>query len=162
MSDERPADLSDPLVVSVTARIDAPAHELFALLRDPARHRDVDGSGMIRGSDAPAVGKVGDTFVVRMHNDEFGDYEMRNHVVEYVADRAIAWAPKRHDVDDEDWDHRWGWRLEPAGEATEVTAFFDCTRVPEDGRRILRNGERWRADLERSLERLGALATPQR
>ncbi|MHB8247255.1 MAG: hypothetical protein ACYDGN_18330 [Acidimicrobiales bacterium] len=38
-----------------------------------------------------------------------------------------------------------------------MTAFFDCTHVPEDGRRIQRGGERWRPDLERSLEDPGAL-----
>jgi hypothetical protein len=151
------ADLSDPLVVAVSRRVDAPAHDIFEVLRDPRRHPEIDGSAMVRGTDAPPVEGVGDTFVMRMHNDEFGDYEMRNHVVEFVPDRAIAWAPKRHDVDEEDWDHRWGWRLAPEGAATQVTAFFDCSRVPEDGRRILRGGERWRPDLERSLERLAAL-----
>jgi hypothetical protein len=93
-----------------------------------------------------------------MHNDEFGDYEMRNEVVEYVQNEAIAWAPKRHDIEDDgDWNHRWGWRLKPDGAGTELTAFFDCTRVPTDGRRILRDGERWRPVLERSLERLDGL-----
>lgn len=152
------AGLSDPLVVAVSRRIEAPAHKLFEVLCDPRRHQEFDGSTMVRDTDALPIEAVGDTFVMRMHNEEFGDYEMRNHVVEYVQDRAIAWAPKRHDVDDdEDWDHRWGWRLAPDGEATEVTAFFDCTRVPEEGRRILRGGERWRPDLERSLERLDTL-----
>ena len=79
-------------------------------------------------------------------------------MVEFIQDRAIAWAPKRHDVDDdEDWNHRWGWRLTPDGKATEVTAFFDCTRVSEDGQHILRGEERWRPVLERSLVRLAAL-----
>lgn len=151
-------DLTDPLVVSVSRRIDAPAHDIFQVLRDPRRHHEFDGSTMVRDSEAPPIEAAGDAFVMKMHNDEFGDYVMRNHVVEYVQDRAIAWAPKRHDVeDDEDWDHRWGWRLTPDGEATEVTAFFDCTGVPENGRRILRDGERWRPVLERSLERLEIL-----
>lgn len=151
-------DLSDPLIVAVSRRIDASAREIFDVLRDPGRHQDFDGSTMVRDTDDPPIEAVGDTFVMRMHNDEFGDYEMRNHVVEFVQDRAIAWAPKRHDSDDdEDWDHRWGWRLNPDGEATVVTAFFDCTRVPESGRLVLNGGERWRPDLERSLERLQAL-----
>jgi uncharacterized protein YndB with AHSA1/START domain len=152
------AELSDPLVVAESRRIDAPASEIFAVLRDPSRHREFDGSGMVRDSDAPAIEAVDDTFIMHMHNDEFGDYEMRNEVVEYDRDRAIAWAPKRHDVkNDGDWNHRWGWRLEPEGERTLVTAFFDCTRVPDEGRRILRDGERWRPVLTASLERLETL-----
>jgi uncharacterized protein YndB with AHSA1/START domain len=152
-------DLSDPLVVSVSRRISASPHDVFEVLSNPQRHHEFDGSDMVRDSDASPIEAVGDAFVMRMHNDEFGDYEMRNEVVEYVQDEAISWAPKRHDVvDDEDWNHRWGWRLKPDGPATEVTAFFDCTRVPADGRRILRDGERWRPVLERSLERLEVLA----
>jgi uncharacterized protein YndB with AHSA1/START domain len=155
------SDLSDPLVVAVSRRIDAPAHEIFQVLRDPKRHHEFDGSGMVRTTDDPPIESVGDTFVMRMHNDEFGDYEMRNDVVEFVADRALAWAPSRHDVEEDGWDHRWGWRLAPDGEATEVTAFFDCTRVPEDGRRILRDGQRWRPVLERSLEQLEVLVVDE-
>jgi hypothetical protein len=157
--DQGLADLADPLVVTATCRIDAPASAIFEVLRDPRRHPNFDGSGMLLGTDAPPVTAVGDSFVMRMHNDEFGDYEMRNHVVELVEDRAIAWAPKRHDVAEEDWDHRWGWRLEPDGDATVVTAFFDCTRVPEDGRRILRGGQRWQGELASSLVRLDELVT---
>ena len=113
---------------------------------------------MVRGSDAPPLEAAGESFIMRMHNDEFGDYEMRNDVVTYVPDEAIAWAPKRHDiVDDVDWNHRWGWQLKPEGDVTEVTAYFDCRRVPADGRRILRDGERWRPVLERSLEKLEVL-----
>ena len=155
---EDEVNFSDPLVVAVSRRIDATAQQIFAVLRDPQRHREFDGSSMVRGSEAPPIEAVGDEFIMGMHNEEFGDYEMRNVLIEYVPDRAIAWAPKRHDIqDDEDWNHRWGWRLAPDGESTNVTAFFDCRLVPPDGRRILRDGERWRPVLERSLERLEAL-----
>jgi hypothetical protein len=113
---------------------------------------------MVRDSESLPIDGIGDVFIVRMHNDQFGDYEMRNQVVEFAPDEALAWAPKRHDIkDDVDWNHRWGWRLKSNGESSEVTAFFDCTRVPDDGRRILRDGERWRPVLERSLERLEGL-----
>ena len=112
---------------------------------------------MVRDSDAPPVEATGDHFIVRMHNDEFGDYQMRSEVVIYIPGREIAWAPTRHDVVEESWNHRWGWRLAPVGEATEVIAYFDCTRVPEDGQRILRGGEWSRPILRRSLENLERL-----
>lgn len=147
-------------MLSERRRIPAPAPVIFEVLRDPRRHREFDSSGMVRTTDAPPVTAVGDAFVMSMHNDMFGDYEMRNEVVEYAPDRAIARAPKRHDVIEDSWDHRWGWRLAPDGGATEVTAYFDCSRLPEDGLRVLRNGEMWRPVLERSLEKLEALVVP--
>jgi uncharacterized protein YndB with AHSA1/START domain len=147
-------DLSNPLVISESRRIDAPADTIFGVLKDPTRHREFDGSTMVRDSDAPPIEAVGDRFIVRMHNDEFGDYEMRSEVVAYVPGREITWAPKRHDVVEEGWNQRWGWRLTPQGNATDVVAYFDCTRVPPDGQRILRGGEWSRPILERSLENL--------
>ena len=153
-------DLGNPLVLSERRRIAVPAPVIFGVLRDPRRHREFDGSGMVRTTDAPPITAVGDAFVMSMYNDMFGDYEMRSDVVEYVPDRAIAWAPKRHDVIDEAWDHRWGWLLAPDGETTEVVTFFDCSRLPEDGLHDLRNGELWRPVLERSLEKLEALVAP--
>ena len=155
-----PADLGDPLVLWERRRIAAPAHEIFEVLRDPRRHREIDSSGMVRTTDASPIAAVGDAFVMSMHNDMFGDYEMRSEVVAFVPDQVIAWAPKRHDVVEDSWDHRWGWLLEPDGGATEVTAYYDCSRVPEEGLRILRNGEMWRPVLEQSLEKLEALVVP--
>lgn len=147
-------DLSNPLVISEARRIDAPATAIFAVLKDPTRHHEFDGSTMVRDSDAPLIEAVGDRFIMRMHNEEFGDYEMRSEVIAYVPDREIAWAPSRHDVVEESWNHRWCWRLTPDGNATDVVAYFDCTRVPADGQRILRGGEWSRPILRRSLENL--------
>jgi hypothetical protein len=88
-----------------------------------------------------------------------GDALVGVPVVEFDPDRSIAWAPTRHDIDEDTWNHRWGWHLAPDGEGTAVTAFYDCTRVPEDGLRILSRGEWGRPILEASLERLEALVT---
>jgi hypothetical protein len=151
---EPPVELTGPGIVTATSRVHARAPVVFAILRDPQRHPSIDGTGMLRGSEDAPIQGVGDTFVMRMHNDEFGDYEMRNHVTEFVEDHAIEWAPKRHDVEEEDWDHRWGWWLEPDGDVTVVTAYFDCSRSPEDAKRILRNGTRWQPDMEASLGHL--------
>ncbi len=152
-------DFSDPLVVTESRLIDAPAAEIFDVLRDPTRHHEFDGSSMVRDSDAPPIEHVGDTFVMNMYNDEFGGYQMRNEVVEYVADQAISWAPSRHDIEEDSWNHRWGWRLTPDGASTEVTAFYDCSDVPDEGRRILDDGEWGRPILSQSLARLEAIVT---
>ncbi len=153
-------DFSDPLVIVESRRVNASAHDVFEVLRDPKRHQEFDGSSMVRDSDAPVIEAVGDAFVMRMHNEKMGDYEMRNEVVAFEIDQALAWAPKRHDVEGgDDWDHRWGWYCsdEPS---TLITAYFDCTRVPDDIRRYLNSGEWARPILRSSLDRLEAIFKP--
>ncbi|MFJ6216655.1 hypothetical protein ACIQGZ_25500 [Streptomyces sp. NPDC092296] len=84
----------EPVVV-VSRRIGAPAAGIFRNLADPGRHPDLDGSGMLRGSVFDAVvSGVGDVFVMRMHNERYGDYEMNNHVIAYEPDRRIGWEPR--------------------------------------------------------------------
>jgi len=153
----------------VTKRIEAPAGRIFALLADPATHHELDGSGMLRpGVDAPVVSGVGDVFVMPMHNDEMGEYEMANHVVEFEQDRRIAWEPtlasasRPEDVEEVGNSARqiWGYELAPAGSgATEVTEFFDCSQSPDWLRKAVRGGERWRQSMEDSLDNLARLST---
>lgn len=153
--------LNDPLVVTAQRRIDAPAAELFAVVADPRRHIDFDGSGMLRGTTATSpVERAGDQFLTQMYYEQFGDYEMMNRVVEFDRDRRISWEPKRHDIiEDDDWHHRWGFDLEADGDATVVTEFFDCSRAPEEALKILKNGAVWREAMQDSLERLDELVT---
>ena len=75
--------------VSVSRTIEAPADKLFELLAHPASHPLIDGSGMLREGSGGVISSVGDVFTMRMHNDEMGDYEMANHVVEYEPNRRI-------------------------------------------------------------------------
>ena len=153
--------------VSVSRRIEAPAERLFALLADSANHPLIDGSGMVR-EPAPSVmvSRTGDAFVMDMHHREFGDYQMRNEVVEYEAARRLVWEPARVAASpDEQEDigdparYRWGWELAPDGPgATLVTETFDCSRSPEDLREAVREGEVWRDAMIASLARLDLLA----
>lgn len=152
----------EPAVVAVSRRIAAPPAAIFDVLADPPRHVDIDGTGMLRGPHTDArLSGVGEVFVMDMHNGEFGDYVMRNTVVEFEPDSLIAWSPERLDVPSENpWRQRWRFRLVPDGpDATVVTEEFDLTHSPDDARRILRNGERWRPDMERTLESLDRLVT---
>jgi hypothetical protein len=152
--------------LSVSRRIEAPAEQLFALLADTANHPLIDGSGMVR-EPAPAVkvSGTGDVFMINMHNDHDGNYQVRNVVVGYLADRRIVWAPmtptsnpeERHAVDPVRYE--WGYELAPDGPgATVVTETFDCRRAPEDLRKILREGETWRDAMAASLVKLELLA----
>src|ERR1035437_1797774 len=126
--------------VSVSRKIEAPVEKLFGLLARSANHPLVDGSGMLREapSDVVLTG-VGDVFAMRMHNDEMGDYEMSNHVVEFELNRRITWEPvmtaatraeDQADLGDKA-DHRWSYELTPVDEgSTLVTETFDCSRSP--------------------------------
>jgi hypothetical protein len=165
--------------ITVTRRIASPASAIFQVLADPGRHRDLDGSGMLRGVASGAmISGVGDVFVMKMYFTELGEYEMNNHVVEYDPDRRIGWEPEAgrghpNAVPEAErrarWGQRWSFELTPDGpDATIVTEIFDCSRVPEDERADIDNGNIWVESMNRTLERLdgsctrppGAAATP--
>ena len=156
--------------ITVSRRIGAPASEIFQLLADPGRHRDLDGSGMLRGVvSGTAISGVGDVFVMKMYFEELGEYHMINHVIEYVPDRRIGWEPEagRGHPNAEPqaerqarWGQRWLFELTPAGpDATIVTEIFDCSRVPEDQRVDIDYGNIWVDSMRRTLERLDQLCT---
>lgn len=152
-----------PVVVS--RRIDAPASVVFKVLTDPARHVELDGSGMVRGpvTDEPVAG-VGDVFVMRMYFEPIGEYEMNNHVVAFEADRLIAWEPEsgrghpEAGGDEARWGHRWAYRLTPDGpDTTVVTEIYDCSQVPADGQAEMDGGRVWLEAMAETLERLDRL-----
>ena len=154
--------------VSVSRTIGAPAGKLFSILADPARHPLIDGSGMLREASSDAVlSGVGDVFTMKMHNDEMGDYEMANHVVQYELNREIGWEPElkaatreedREAIGDRA-EHRWSFDLVPVdADSTVVTETFDCARAPEWLRKVLRGGERWRQTMTITLEKLDTLS----
>lgn len=156
--------------VEVSRRICAPAHEIFRVLANPARHQEFDGSGMLRGpASAEMISGAGDVFVMKMYYSELGNYEMNNHVVEYEQDRLIGWEPEAGrghpnaapgGPESSRWGHRWSYRLIPDGpDATVVTEIYDCSAAPESERRDMDNGAVWADDMAASLERLDAICT---
>ena len=154
--------------VSVSRTIDAPAEQLFALLADPANHPLIDGSGMLRQGSGDVVTGVGDVFTMAMHNDEMGDYEMANHVVEYEPGRRIGWEPvlkaasrpeDQNEIGDRSAPHRWSYELTPLGPAsTLVTEIYDCSQAPDWLRRAVKGGTRWIDSMTVTLERLDELS----
>jgi hypothetical protein len=151
--------------VAVSRRIGAPASDIFAILTDPGRHPDLDGSEMLRGAVTTArITGLGDIFVMKMHFPALGDYEMNNYVVEYEQDRRVGWEPapgRGHPREGQDrWGHRWSYQLTPDGpEATVVTEIYNCSRAPEDQRRGMENGKVWIGAMTKTLERLDKLST---
>ena len=84
---------SNPNVASVERFIPAPAEQIFELLANPARHRDIDGSGTVRDADSGAARlTLGATFGMSMKAGL--GYRMENEVVEFEEGRRIAWQPR--------------------------------------------------------------------
>jgi uncharacterized protein YndB with AHSA1/START domain len=84
---------TNPNVATVERFIPAPADAIFELLANPARHRDIDGSGTVRDADATSTRlSLGDTFGMSMKAGL--GYRMENEVVEFEEGRRIAWQPR--------------------------------------------------------------------
>lgn len=114
--------------------------EVFAVLRDPQGHVDIDASGMLMAAEGDPVSAVGDRFLVHMDREALGDLPMGRYDVEVVItafepDREIAWTiegtikpPLRH---------VYGYRLEPSDGGTRVLSYCDWSDLPEDYRPFL-------------------------
>lgn len=161
--------MTEPEPVVVSRRIEAPAAAIFAILADPARHPEIDGSRMLcEPVDPRPLEKTGDTFMMRMNNKFMGDYVMGNRVSEFERDRRIAWDPWMAEASKAEFERlvgvrdtvRWSYELAPDGDnATVVTETYDCSRAPAPTRDLVKNGEAWRNGMKRSLENLDRLAT---
>jgi uncharacterized protein YndB with AHSA1/START domain len=158
-------DTCQPVQVSRT--IEVPAETLFDFLARPANHPLIDGSGMLREGSGGVISGVGDVFTMTMHNDEMGDYEMANYVVEYEPARRIGWEPvlkaasrpeDQADIGDRS-EHRWTFELTPLGPgSTVVTEIYDCSHAPKWLRNAVKGGTRWIASMTATLEKLEALS----
>ena len=122
--------------VTVTRRIGAPAAAVFAVVREPARHVDIDGSGMlVLARDGAALAAVGDTFVMDMDREPLGDlplgrYQTQNTVTRIEPDRLLEWAPGG--VGRNPYGHVYGYELTPVdGTTTEVALYCDWSGLPE-------------------------------
>ncbi|WP_419922482.1 SRPBCC family protein [Candidatus Poriferisodalis sp.] len=97
--------MSERQSVSVERLIDAPAAQIFAVLADPSRHCEIDGSGtLVRVTSSNTPLTLGSTFSVRVRLGVA--YTVKNRVLEFEENRLIAWAH---------WNgHRWRYELEPS------------------------------------------------
>ena len=101
--------------------VPAAPEEIFALLADPARHVEMDGSGTVQRLVAGrGPMRLGSEFTMAMKAFGFR-YRMTSEVVEYEENRRIAWC---HLVR-----NRWRYELEPAEGGTRVTESADYTGV---------------------------------
>ncbi|MDF2976858.1 MAG: hypothetical protein K0S40_1586 [Actinomycetospora sp.] len=118
--------------ISVSDTVDAPVERVFALLADPDRHPDLDGSGTVRASHTHlAITEVGDVFVMEMEHPERGRYTVENHVVRYEPDQALAWAPAKPGAQPSG--HVWSWEFTPTDDDhTVVSHTHDWSAVTHE------------------------------
>ena len=143
--------------ITVTRLIDAPAGEIFDVLTLPARHHEIDGSGMVVSDDrTDRVTAVGQVFRMNMHFDRAGgDYQTDNHVVGYDKNALLAWKTARADAEPLGWE--WVWQLAPQGpDATGVSLTYDWSAVPDKDAQRIGFPAVTEEQLEGSLARLAA------
>ena len=137
-------------VVSAQRVIAAPAQDIFDVLKDPSRHREIDGTGEVgapRGTSSTL--SLGATFA--MHMRHVVPYVTVNRVVEFDEPRRIAWHHAARFV--------WRYALEPVEGGTLVTESFDYSVPWGVALGALGVPARNRRAMERTLARLEAVVT---
>lgn len=119
--------------ITVSRVIDAPTNEIFDVLTLPQRHREFDGSEMVRSDEkSQRIQGTGDTFVMNMHNARMGDYQMENHVHVFAENKLVGWQPKPV-ADEAPGGWEWVYELESLDSgSTEVTLTYDWSRVTDE------------------------------
>lgn len=116
-------------VVSVERVIPALAERIFALIADPSRHHEFDGSGTVRDAKNVSSEKLtlGSTFGMNM---KLGlPYSMVSTIVEYEENRRIAWQTKPPGpLGGLAGGRIWRYELEPAEGGTLVRESWDITQ----------------------------------
>ena len=112
---------------SVERVIPAPAEEIFALLADPRRHHEFDGSGTVRNAkQLPERLALGAKFGMSMRWG--APYSMVSTVIEFDPPQRIAWqtwppGPARYLLGG----RIWRYELEPADGGTLVRETWDIS-----------------------------------
>ena len=147
-------------VVTVERTIPAPASEIFALVADAERHKDIDGSGSVQGTRGETKPlQLGSTFGMSM---KIGlPYSMVNTVIEYEQDRRIAWQTRGPSVLGRFVGGRiWRYELEPVEGGTRVMESWDITKESPLTKPVVRmGGDTARKNMEATLARIEELVT---
>ena len=124
--------------IEVQRTIAAPPAEVFAVLTDPQGHVAIDSSGMLQGASGEPASAVGDEFVVHMDREalndfpELGRYDVTVQITEFEPDALIAWTilgQLKPQIG-----HVYGYRLQPDGDTTIVTSFYDWSDIDQKWR----------------------------
>lgn len=111
----------DGRTVTSSVVVAAPPAEVFALLANPHRHHEFDGSGTVRAAvSGPERLALDDRFGMKMKITL--PYRITNRVVEFEDDRLIAWCHPARAI--------WRYELEPVDGGTRVRETFDFRGSP--------------------------------
>lgn len=141
-------------VVSASREISAGAGTIFELIADPTQQPRWDGNdNLATAPDGQRVRAVGEVFTAVLTHD---GAVRRNHVVEFVEGRRIAWKPA--EPGREPPGHLWRWELTPIDAArTKVTHTYDWSELTDENR-FPRARSTTESTLRASLDRLATLA----
>jgi uncharacterized protein YndB with AHSA1/START domain len=121
--------MTDPSDIETVERvIPAPAERIFALIADPRRHREIDGSGTVRDAkNLPDKLELGAKFGMSM---KVGlPYSMVSTVIEYEEGRRLAWQtrPPGRLPGKLAGGRIWRYELEPVEGGTRVRESWDIS-----------------------------------
>ena len=147
-------------VETVERMIPAPPETIFALLADPSRHQEIDGSGSVRGAKGGSQRLVlGSTFGMSM---KMGiPYSMVSTVVEFDDNRRIAWqtrGPTRLGR----WagGRIWRYEIEPVDGGSLVRESWDISQESAITKPLVRKGgAKTRENMEKTLARIEQITT---
>jgi len=152
--------VTEPADIETVERVIPAAPEaIFALLADPSRHHDIDGSGSVReAKNGPARVKLGDKFGMSMKAGI--PYSMVSEVVDFEDNRRIAWQTRPPGILGKMGGGRiWRYDLEPVDGGTRVRETWDISQ--EKTIKMLLRGakvhQHTRESMERTLENIEKL-----
>jgi uncharacterized protein YndB with AHSA1/START domain len=144
-------------VVTVERVIPAPPEAIFALLVDPDRHHDIDGSGTVvkakQGSQRLQLGsKFGMSMKVGI------PYSMTSTVIELDEPRLIAWQTRG--PGNLGGGRIWRYQLEPVEGGTRVRESWDITHESKLSKWMVKGqGEATAKNMAATLERIEQVLT---
>jgi hypothetical protein len=115
--------------IEVDRIIPAAPDAIFEILRSPQGHVAIDSTGMLMWAEGDPASRPGDSFVVHMDRDSLRDfplglYDVTVSFTRFEQDRMLEWTILT-DFLDPPLGHVYGYDLEPDGDATKVTSYYD-------------------------------------